>query len=737
MKFIHAIVLLLLTGMPAYADHVLGGELLYTHVAGDNYKITLTLYGDCGGGTFSHLLNAEPRVTITNELNAFSTVILYEETDKRKEVSNVCPAEEANTKCKNPAGTVPGVTRFVYSTVTQLTPASNWRLAFTAQMDHTGKLQTGFSNAISNMTNNTGFGFYLMLESMLNNLHSHNSSPQYTTIPTPYYCINSAQQYNPGASDADGDELAFKLTRPFDVNGIVTTYVSPYTPATPFSTAAGSFNYNQASGQMSFIPNKQEVALIVHKTEEYRNGALVGSSMRAMTFFMLGNCNNEAPYGHIAPSSVSGGILDGNTINVCLPAHTVFFKIPVTDKNHDDINVALSNIPPGASASVQANNTKSPVIDFKWELTNATGKAYTFFAGYNDGACPMPGKQDMAYTINVVFPISVFHEVLAPTNCKYKQAIQFHLDGGLLPRKVVVTNNTNDTIATYIDNEGSIKDSFAVGQYKITAYAEKLGCNTSYNFEVTDFGVYPDPPRIDDKNLCIDAPVEPLTAVPAPGGTVRWYDLQRNLLPAVPTYTTSAEGRYQWLINQEVNVCESVYDTIEVNIHPHPNVEIVNAGGHVCIGERITLIATGAERYEWQPAEKITPRDGQPSTTIYQPETFTVTGFSKYGCTGLDTLVFDDIELCCRFMYPDAFTPNSDGINDGWHPITYGNVEFYQVSVFNRWGERVYTSSDPRQRWDGMYKGIKCDMGTYYYRLKATCVTGQQEETGGSFILIR
>ena len=172
-------------------------------------------------------------------------------------------------------------------------------------------------------------------------------------------------------------------------------------------------------------------------------------------------------------------------------------------------------------------------------------------------------------------------------------------------------------------------------------------------------------------------------------------------------------------------------------MHEYPDVEIGNEGGHACIGDGMYLVATGGVRYEWSPADKIQFKDDQPYVYINTPQTFVVTGYSEYDCSADDTLIFDEIEQCCLFSYPDAFTPDGDGINDGWRPVTYGNVDFYLLSVYNRWGQRMYVSSDPGEKWDGNFMGKPCDVGSYYYLLKAKCITGQEEESGGSFILIR
>src|SRR5690606_2971087 len=106
----------------AYADHVLGGELLYSHISGNDYNISLTVYGECSGGSFPHLKNAAPRVTLLNEKGAFITLILKEDLNSRAEVSNVCPAEAGKTTCKSLQGNIPGVTRFVYTANAELVP---------------------------------------------------------------------------------------------------------------------------------------------------------------------------------------------------------------------------------------------------------------------------------------------------------------------------------------------------------------------------------------------------------------------------------------------------------------------------------------------------------------------------------------------------------------------------------------------------------------------------------------
>lgn len=63
---------------------------------------------------------------------------------------------------------------------------------------------------------------------------------------------------------------------------------------------------------------------------------------------------------------------------------------------------------------------------------------------------------------------------------------------------------------------------------------------------------------------------------------------------------------------------------------------------------------------------------------------------------------------------PTAFSPNSDGFNDFFRPMNT-NLEAYNISIFNRWGEMVFSSDNPTLGWDGTYKGTNSELGVYTY----------------------
>jgi gliding motility-associated-like protein len=62
---------------------------------------------------------------------------------------------------------------------------------------------------------------------------------------------------------------------------------------------------------------------------------------------------------------------------------------------------------------------------------------------------------------------------------------------------------------------------------------------------------------------------------------------------------------------------------------------------------------------------------------------------------------------------PTAFTPNNDRKNDVFRALLFGDAEFFELSIFNRYGEVVYQSKDFRKGWDGKYKGMIQETGVF------------------------
>ncbi len=83
------------------------------------------------------------------------------------------------------------------------------------------------------------------------------------------------------------------------------------------------------------------------------------------------------------------------------------------------------------------------------------------------------------------------------------------------------------------------------------------------------------------------------------------------------------------------------------------------------------------------------------------------------GCSSTDsTLTITVTDAALEF--PDVFTPNGDGVNDEFRPA-YKSLRSYEITIYSRWGRKVYSSTDPSTGWDGKIGGTKAAEGTYFY----------------------
>ncbi len=114
---------------------------------------------------------------------------------------------------------------------------------------------------------------------------------------------------------------------------------------------------------------------------------------------------------------------------------------------------------------------------------------------------------------------------------------------------------------------------------------------------------------------------------------------------------------------------------------------------------------------------------------------------SESVCTATDTMRVNFDPLCyCHFRMPSAFSPNADGLNDVFLPVISAGcpVQAYVLSVYNRWGQRVFYSAKTDQGWDGTINGQYAEMGTYMYQVQFLGGTRKQQYTQkGDLVLVR
>lgn len=78
-----------------------------------------------------------------------------------------------------------------------------------------------------------------------------------------------------------------------------------------------------------------------------------------------------------------------------------------------------------------------------------------------------------------------------------------------------------------------------------------------------------------------------------------------------------------------------------------------------------------------------------------------------------------------KLDFPNAFSPNGDGINDIYKAKNgYQSIVEFHAYIFNRWGQKLYEWTDPAGGWDGKYHGKDVKQGVYFVLVKAKGADG-------------
>jgi len=117
---------------------------------------------------------------------------------------------------------------------------------------------------------------------------------------------------------------------------------------------------------------------------------------------------------------------------------------------------------------------------------------------------------------------------------------------------------------------------------------------------------------------------------------------------------------------------------------------------------------------------------------------YTVTVSGTDVCTATVTGKVETDFSCIGVFFPSGFTPNNDGKNDGFGPLgSRVLLSDYKLSIYNRWGERVFYSVNPFEKWDGRVKGVVTDGNVFIWFAEFTLPGKPKELRKGRVLLIR
>ncbi len=186
------------------------------------------------------------------------------------------------------------------------------------------------------------------------------------------------------------------------------------------------------------------------------------------------------------------------------------------------------------------------------------------------------------------------------------------------------------------------------------------------------------------------------------------------------------------------NDCFSDFATAEVDIHPLP---VVDAGRDTTIWRdtyaELQGIASSAT-YFWTPSTflenaSVLNTNAAPTQTTW----YYLFGVDQYGCQNKDSVLVTVIPHT-ELLIPTGFSPNGDGVNDEFKIVRSLNIDkLIEFDVFDRWGEKVFSTDNINLGWDGTRNGQASPLGVYVWMVIAETKDHEKITRKGNVTLVR
>lgn len=244
-----------------------------------------------------------------------------------------------------------------------------------------------------------------------------------------------------------------------------------------------------------------------------------------------------------------------------------------------------------------------------------------------------------------------------------------------------------------------------------------------------------------DTNIC-EATM--LTLEATGGDFYQWYENGFNPATtlsctncATPDASPAGPTTYTVVISDNHN-CADTFSVL-LDITPYPDLVATPADTTIKYGQSLQLQATGSDTYFWSPVGTLSNASiASPIATPQESTDYVVIGYPKSNgnCYSLDT-VRVTVDFSDPLFIPSAFSPNGDGRNDVFRVVNLSFQKLQEFRVFNRWGQEIFRTNDPRKGWDGTWGGKPQDVGVYNYLIRVSIPDGTVQNYKGNVTLTR
>ncbi|PTM10859.1 MAG: hypothetical protein DA408_15065 [Bacteroidetes bacterium] len=750
LRFFLLAILLGIAGQ-SYAAHLIGGEITYRCLGFTNndpatnsntYEFTINVYRDCqsGGSEFdSPTFVVNMHVTVYQGNNEYGTFYLeaptIEEIDIAENINNPCIIVPDNVCVES------GTYIFTLD------------LPIVSQAYNVVYQRCCRNNTITNILNPESSGTTYNMELTPQAQLLCNSSPTFTEYPPAILCAGQPFSYDFSAVDAEGDQLVYEFCSPFlgggnsggqgDPNGVApdpdlpfpynnVTFLAPtYTVSRPLGATA-NLEVNSATGLMTGQPQFTGQFVVGVCVSEFRNGVLL-STVRRDFQFNVTTCEVTVFAGIRGDSLTAGGDF-------------IVSSCGDTQVNFVNESGLLANINAYRwEFEIDGQAVVGTTRDFSYNFPGVGTYEGLMVVNPTSTVC-----RDTARVLVNIFPELTSDFTFAYDTCVAQPVVFSNLSttaGG----QAIVSNQwrygdgaAEDLVAN--SHQYAIPGSFVVE----LGIVDENGCTNNSTQTVNYFPV---------PNLIVIAPSDYRGCVPAeiffdnlsfPIDETYTFDWEfgdgGTGSDLSPTYLYESPGSFSvsLAITSPIGcTTDTVFNDL-IFMEPAPTsgfsfspTMLTNFAAEVQIADE----ARDTYRWFYDFNGEATSLQPNPSYVFADTGLAYITQVVTHPSGCIDSLTqYVDVKPEITFFFPNAFSPNGDGLNDEFRPKGFiRGVKQFQMQIWNRWGEPVFSSADPFVGWNGRKGNTGRDefTGIYLYEAMMLGPRGEPLNYKGFVTLIR
>ncbi|HRG00154.1 MAG TPA: gliding motility-associated C-terminal domain-containing protein [Bacteroidia bacterium] len=187
------------------------------------------------------------------------------------------------------------------------------------------------------------------------------------------------------------------------------------------------------------------------------------------------------------------------------------------------------------------------------------------------------------------------------------------------------------------------------------------------------------------------------------------------------------------------NVCGTSSDSVVITVvNINANISANPTGGVLPVVVSFTNNSVGANTYVWNFGNGNSANTSTVGSQTYNSAgTYTVYLTASNGsCSDIDYVVITVLNEESTLYVPNAFTPNGDSINDIFL-VGATNIKEFNIMIFDRWGLKMFESSDILKGWDGKVNGKEVADGTYFHLIVAKDIDNREIRKQGTITLFK